>query len=268
MNAYNSYYIKNKIMSVSKNDYGSLYCYISSGDGEDDKGCSFTLAIFKYWINIKLPAIIKPERKWVDISKYEWAKEQNGVKGYFEVIPRQYGFSLSKNNLESSFDYLIIYLGRQSHDSDSEQSWSCFLPWANFRHHRCSFYGVNGDCIGTVIVTKKFNKDVYKYEQELEKLTPKVNFKIQDYDGAIIGVQTFIKEYEWRRGIKWCSFLSYFFPHKISRYLDIKFSAEVGPEKGSFKGGTLGHSIELLPNELHQNGFKRYCEKNELILLS
>jgi hypothetical protein len=44
----------------------------------------------------------------------------------------------------------------------------------------------------------------------------------------------------------------------------MRFSSEVGERKGSWKGGTIGHSITLLPNELHEAGFRRYCEKEGL----
>ena len=27
------------------------------------------------------------------------------------------------------------------------------------------------------------------------------------------------------------------------------------------KGGTVGHSIDMLPGELHEAAFRRYCEK-------
>lgn len=35
-----------------------------------------------------------------------------------------------------------------------------------------------------------------------------------------------------------------------------------GPEKGSWKGGTIGHSIEMLPDELHEAAFRRYCDQD------
>ena len=40
--------------------------------------------------------------------------------------------------------------------------------------------------------------------------------------------------------------------------MSMKFSKEVGYEKGSWKGGTLGHSIEISPGESALNAFIRY----------
>jgi hypothetical protein len=45
------------------------------------------------------------------------------------------------------------------------------------------------------------------------------------------------------------------------RSLSISFKAEVGPEKGSWKGGMMGHSIEMLAGESQEQAFRRYCEQ-------
>lgn len=46
-----------------------------------------------------------------------------------------------------------------------------------------------------------------------------------------------------------------------SRNLDLRFSGETGREKGSWKGGTIGTSIEMRPGELHEAAFRRYCDE-------
>lgn len=51
---------------------------------------------------------------------------------------------------------------------------------------------------------------------------------------------------------------------KISRCLSLQFSKETGKEKGSWKGGTVGHAIEMLPNEMHKSAFQRYCAQHEM----
>lgn len=68
-----------------------------------------------------------------------------------------------------------------------------------------------------------------------------------------------VEEREWHRGEGWFKWLKWFYPAKIKRSLDLSFSAEVGPQKGSWKGGTLGHGIDMLPNETVEDAFRRYC---------
>ena len=41
-------------------------------------------------------------------------------------------------------------------------------------------------------------------------------------------------------------------------YLDLEFSKETGYEKGSWKGGTMGHSITIQYGEEPLEAFKRY----------
>ena len=36
-----------------------------------------------------------------------------------------------------------------------------------------------------------------------------------------------------------------------------------GPEKGSWKGGTMGHGIDMVAGELHESAFRRYCETEQ-----
>ena len=57
------------------------------------------------------------------------------------------------------------------------------------------------------------------------------------------------------------AWLSIFRRAKIRRSLSLTFSEEVGPEKGSWKGGLMGTGIEMLPGELHEAAFRRYCEQ-------
>jgi peptide methionine sulfoxide reductase MsrB len=105
------------------------------------------------------------------------------------------------------------------------------------------------------------DKSAWEARQAVKQALSKVYFQIEDYDGEIITASTHIEEREWRFGTGWFSWLSLFSRPKIRKSLDINFSSEVGKEKGSWKGGTLGHGIEMLPNETHEAAFKRYCQQ-------
>ena len=45
--------------------------------------------------------------------------------------------------------------------------------------------------------------------------------------------------------------------------LDIEFDQETGPGKGSWKGGTFGHGIEMYEGETHLSAMKRYCRQEQ-----
>lgn len=73
------------------------------------------------------------------------------------------------------------------------------------------------------------------------------------YDGEIIPTTIYVEQIEWRpKWLKWTSLFA-----KVSTTIDVHFSKEVGKEKGSWKGGVIGCSYDLLPNETPLECLKR-----------
>lgn len=97
-----------------------------------------------------------------------------------------------------------------------------------------------------------------------EGACPSASFDFLDFDGELITAKTHIEEREWRFGEGRFKWLSLFRKPMIRRSLDIDFSKETGRRKGSWKGGTVGHSIDMLPGELHEAAFRRYCAKHDM----
>jgi hypothetical protein len=83
----------------------------------------------------------------------------------------------------------------------------------------------------------------------------------------VLSAKTRIEEREWRYGRGWFKWLSWFRQPKVWRALDIDFSGETGEEKGSWKGGTMGTSIGMLPGELHESAFRRYCAEHNMTFI-
>lgn len=76
---------------------------------------------------------------------------------------------------------------------------------------------------------------------------------IDSYDNTEVNATISISEMEWRPlGFKWTSMFA-----KVRRSIDISFDKEVGKGKRSWKGGTVGCSYELLPNETPYECLKR-----------
>lgn len=178
---------------------------------------------------------------------------------------RQYGFSHSEG-------YLQVFFGRRSDDSSKEQRWSCFIPWSNWRHVRYSLYGLNGRHYATQPKYKKpqtieqGNTDYCRWKA-IEDSCPTQSFSFKDFDGQELTAKTKIEEREWRLGEGYFKWLSFFRKPKIRRSLDIQFSGETGKKKGSWKGGTVGHSIEMSPGYLHATAFRDYCKQHEMTFL-
>ena len=232
-----------------------------SGDDEYP-GAGFRIRGFGHVIILYLPSwVLRPYREKVVAGSWgEDTIKRLGRNWYWQIDRREYGFSLCEGHLNVS-------MGRQTMDSSTEQRWGCFLPWTQWRHVRQSFYGLQGEHVATLPdAGKSYRDDPGRWEREraIEDAVPTVCFEFDDFDGERITATTKIEEREWRFGTGWFKWLSLFRRPKVNRSLDLDFSSEVGKRKGSWKGGVTGHSIEMLPGELHEEAFRRYCEKNGL----
>lgn len=239
-----------RCFTYCKNDRGhGLAIVLSSGGGYYSRICNMRISAFNRTLISTLPTIIKPWRKWVDLSKHEWSKGG----GYWDEHPREYGFSYYEGHLSFLF-------GAQTMDSVSTQRKGFFLPWTQWRHVRHSFYNTKGEIYSDV-------PEDWEARKELERTCPSITFSFKDYDGEQLTAKTRIEEREWHFGTGSFKWLSWFKKPKISRYLEINFSGETGKRKGSWKGGTVGHSISMLPDETPWQAFNRYCADKDMTFM-
>jgi len=231
----------------------------SSGDEEEREPFQNTLTITAFgWVaRVNTPNLLQPHREKHMATSWDAATvEHMGRNWYYNTFPRDYGFSLHEG-------FLQLFLGAQTHDSDTTQSWSKFLPWTQWRFVRKSLYDTEGRHFWTEPTGRQVPGGSDWEEQErMREAVPKAVFEFDDYDGQRIIATTHIEEWEWRFGEGWFRWLSLFRRPKVRRTLDLRFSEEVGPEKGSWKGGTLGHGIDMLPGESCEAAFRRYCDQD------
>lgn len=235
--------------------YHPFALIVKSGGDEDYRASTIRLSFFGHTFIAIVPGIIKPWRRWVDTSKYEWSTNPAG--GYWDTYPREYGVSLSEG-------FLQLFLGAQTHDSETTQSWSMLLPWTQWRQIRHCLYDLDGGLFWSEpkrVKGKPWNYDAWRAAKES---VPTATFAFTDYDGEALTARTYVEEREHRAGEGWFKWVGLLRRPRVSRSLTIEFSGETGREKGSWKGGTVGHSIEMLPGEMHAAAFARYCEKHQM----
>lgn len=238
--------------TLSRSGYRNFGVMLDSGAQEDSAGdCHIRIYAGRWVLICELPPLvadycIRHEANW-DADTVA----RLGRNWYYERHPREYGFTVADRVLH-------LHYGPQTHDSRSTKSRCWFLPWCNWRHIRHSMYDLKGRHFWT---EWDGDRPAWEAQQAVKNACPVARFEFADYDGQRIVATTRIEEREWRLGTGWFRWLSWFVKPKIYRTLDLEFSAEVGPEKGSWKGGTLGHGTEMLPGELHEAAFRRYCEK-------
>jgi len=209
---------------------------LCSGD-EEDPECHLLAVGLGWALRLKLPSILKP------------------FKGRWGEHHRVYGFSISDQG--GGYEFLRVSYGPQTDDSDTKKRWSKFLPWTQWDMVRHSYYNPDG----TLFANVPQGRGKWEEHDKLSKACPKTQFKFEDCDGTRLTATCKIEEREWHRGEKSFSWLKYFYPVKIRRSLDIWFSGETGPEKGSWKGGTLGTGIDMEAGETPESAFRRFCEK-------
>lgn len=227
--------------------------FSTGGDEEGDAFNNLTCYAFGWVARLRLPKMIAPYREWVATGHYAWAKSPDS--GYWEVDRRDYGLSLHDG-------FLQVFYGRQSDCSTTDRTWCCHLPWTEWRFVRRSFYGLSGEHFWTEPTARQvLGGEAWDEMDRMRKTCPVAVFAFIDSDGKELTASTRIEERQWKFGTKWFKWLSLFRRDMVRRSLDIEFSAEVGPEKGSWKGGILGTGIEMLPGELHADAFRRFCEQ-------
>lgn len=221
----------------------------SQGDDDRDNPCSLRIGAFGRSLIIALPPIIRPWRQKVFPAGWDAATvERLGRDWYWDVHPREFGWTCSDGHLS-------IRYGRQTHDSSTDMTWSCFLPWTQYRQVSHIVYDGTGS--GYQLAGEPWDK----HQAVIDGLSL-VKFLIKDHDGEQITASTYIEERAWRRGEGLFKWMGYIWPVKHRRSLSISFDKEVGPEKGSWKGGTLGTGIEMQSNEAHEGAMRRFCEED------
>ncbi len=231
----------------------SFSAYINSG-GDEGRESYLMLTAFGLALRIRVfDWLCRPWReKWVECNWDAETVKRLGSSGYWKIHERRFGFSLS--DMGNGYDFLQCFFGPQTHDSSTTKSWSKHLPWKQRDHVRHSLYTPTG----AHFYTERRGADFREFFDKKEEC-PKVHFGFEDADGELIVATCCIEEREWHKGSGWFKWLRWFYAPKICRSLDLAFSAEVGPGKGSWKGGTIGHGIDMLPGESPKEAFQRYC---------
>lgn len=226
----------------------------STGDDERRHN-TITLYLGRFIFQVQAKQRIKPWcKKTIATSWDEATIKRLGRNYYEEFFPKEYGFSYHNG-------FLQIFYGRQTWDSDTTDSWCTHLPWTQ---RRLSYENIVNPITNQIVYEAKNPMwgPAYRTFDEFyaaKQACPKQIFIIEDYDGEHIEAKVHIRNRWYDLGEKWCKWLSLFSPTKKYTTLEIEFSSEVGPEKGSWKGGTMGTGIDMLPNETVEQAMERWC---------
>lgn len=246
------------IYAYSGRERGFRLGLMLSSRGDDDEGRFATLRaeIGRHTLIVILPPIIEPHREYVALNeKYQRVPREQATRGYWDGHQREFGFTISDGALH-------YHYGEQTHEWPGTKSGCWFFPWRSWRNIRHSLYDLQGQHFADLPAWRGLHG--YEARKALENACPAAQFSFRDFDGEQITCTTRVEERESARGEGRWKWLSWFSRKLVRRSLNIEFHKETGRRKGSWKGGTVGHSIEMRPAELHEPAFRRYCEQNEM----
>jgi hypothetical protein len=234
------------------NDAENRFCASINSKGRHGGSPSYLhLSLYRWHVTIFLPA---------------WLSLNPAVDGD-RLHRSQYGISLYGN-------HLCLRFGQQPDNGEHERYWGCFLPWAEWRFVEHVFLNEDGSVHASLPEPNWLCvpdsdrcavRNQYDAAHEAAKSSvPARRFTFFDYDDQLIIATCYVEQRRWKRGISWCRWLSWFWPDQRRTSMDISFSAQVGERKNTWKGGTLGHSIDVSPGETMEHAFKRYCVKHLL----
>ena len=253
-----------KPMKFERTKHDGWGIYLNSGCDEWP-GCRLNLRVPGWWVTFRLPPVIRPIRTWRDLEPmlgkpgYQWLKPgPDGRYGYAETFAREYSLSYGER-------YVHVRYGRQTMDSSTDKSWCKELPWLAWRFVRHTLYDLDG--VSILDLENAETKLSYSARDTAQRDQPSAYFEFADYDGERIKVRCRIEEREWRRGTGWFRWLAWLSSPEKSRSLDLDFSSEVGRRKGSWKGGTTGHSVSIGIGEAPESAFRRYCDAHDLTFI-
>lgn len=231
--------------------------------GDEFPGCHLRLRGFGHTVIVELPGLLLRPWREKHVAKYWDAAtvERMGRNWYYEIHPREFGFNYSGG-------FLQVYFGPQTGDSTTEKLWCKTMPWWQMRTVRETLYGLEGEIYQQWKNPRGLaGSDHFEAYRTARDQQPKRTFRFLDYDGQEINATVRIEESEHRRGSGAFKWVGWLMKARVARYARIEFSAEVGPEKGSWKGGTLGHGREISAGVLHGQAFALYCAENGLRLI-
>jgi len=147
--------------------------------------------------------------------------------------PKKYGFYIFEGN-HFVVNYGVSVFNEGLRNTIRSKSWSCFLPWSEWKFIRHVVYNIDGS--------------VYRSENGYAR-NPNYNyisdgceyiyFEFKNQSGALDVAKCYIEEREWSKGVGLFSFLKWFTKNNIRRNLDCEFYYGI-PEPGKVIGRGFG----------------------------
>lgn len=260
----NDKYIGKRI-TYGATERGSFRFIFTTDVYEDDRSGynSLYISLLGIVIRIILPEIVKPYQLKVKAGSWDAATiARMGRDYYYIYFDREYGFSKYENHLQ--FKYGVQNDGHYAWPNGlKEKRLSTFLPWSEYRLVKNEMYDGNMTLVWKEPSKRTKGESPHDDRYEIMQTMTRQAFKIKDYDGEEIICDVHVEHRIWKRGVKWCKWLSLFMKGIDRRSIELNFRKEVGPRKGEWKGGLTGMGYNMKSNETVAQAFQRWCEETK-----
>lgn len=143
-----------------------------------------------------------------------------------------------------------LYKGGNGNGNGGTKWWTWDIPFFTKIHMAHLVETKDGKMVNSDLLGQK-NPYISYYDDE--RVNKHYTKYIDSYDGSEIDCEYWVESREWRP--KWLTWTKRFAVKR--EYIEISFKQEVGKGKGSWKGGCIGCSYNLLPGETPEECIRR-----------
>jgi hypothetical protein len=218
-----------------------------------------SLYFFKWYVWIKIPQIIKMREKPVF---------KNGELWFTDHIKKVYGLIFSDNSIYMHYGIQPgCWISGNKKDSDHTFYWE--YPWESV--YQCKYELLDVDTRDVVYSHDAVTEIlVGGYDPSIAAANnvKKAKFTFTDnYDGATINASAHIERRTYRTAFKrhWMwSWLRFIIKDKAYTSMWVECD-ELGPKKGSWKGGVTGFSVELKTHQTLEDALREKLHADQSI---
>ena len=205
------------------------------------------------WFSARIyfPVIFKPGE--VSIPS-QWS--ESGFRT--EYIPKRYGFCIAG-------DQYTIYYGTDPGDDSyrdrvKRQTKTWWPGYTKRRNTEWTVFGADGK-IHAQYIGNDCNGQPFFDMCAAKRTVTRRQMVCVDYDGQEIIASYHVNRRVYKRGTGWFRWLSYLTKSDVHHMVEIDFDKEVGNEKGSWKGGTLGVTVLMQEDETPEQAIVRWIQE-------
>lgn len=251
-------------LTFGKTDSKMLGLTYSTGSWtEDDEGGSNHLTgyFFGMAFRVMFPCLIKPlEVKIYPKSWDEATKKRLGRDYYFEYTHKEYGFIALDESISVSYGVQPKYDSWTAGSNVKSRRRSFSIPWRSYHLTMNRLYDGEGKLVWSSTFDKK---DSQRNRDEVDLTRANMQYRgflVRDADGTVVRALVHVTEMQWRRGYGRLQWMWGFLPGIHRKSIEIEFQQEMGPRKGSWKGGLIALGFEMLQDESITDAFKRFVQ--------